>query len=548
MDVVRQEKEVTTERSVETQTVQEMDVEEPLLKGCLKKSLANKIRNSKVRTPKSSHKSRSKTPPFNSKKCTPKSSRKKSAPRSTKKKVLKKTIVSKTKYIGPNVITRVTKTMSKTTTTTKSTPRRRGTPRQSKKIRVLAKQHENILTELSTQNKFKFPSNKPIPFRAWKADQFVIDTLIKRGGFVYMGEPVKDGREDYPSSLYDAIKSGEITGEPCLYIADDDDGRAFAGLSQNHLISSLPNADKSLTKVFQQKMFNDYSWFPKCYTVPQEKEELFKFANQNPNSYWICKPRDSYGGFGMCVYQAGSDEFNKVVSERKTEMVVQRYMQNPYLFADKYKFHFRCYMVVTNARNPLKAHLWRNYQVQFATHKFDLAQIEKEFNKYSHITNYKVNNEKKNRSNLFAHKSGIGVGSEWSMETFVNYMKKNEPRFDEIQFWISLEEIAKVVAKEITSSKFVVKGFEKQGAKLTNHFELYGLDVLMDENLNLALTEANTQPGLDDTDPKILPGGAIHPEVVRANDITAGVINDTLTLLGVTNDKRSFFSEMIKLW
>jgi len=532
MDVEQRES-TTTETTVtleEVQTMEAMDLDEPLLKGCLKKTLVGKL-GSRKRTPRTSRKSRSKTPPINSKKCTPKSSRKKSTPSSSKKKVLKKTTV-------------VTKTSKITKTTTYNTR----TPRQSNnpKIKMLAKSHEVVLTELSSENKYQFPTTSPIPFRAWKADQFVIDTLTKRG-MKYCGEPVKDGREDYPASMYDAIKAGEVTGAPCLYIADDDDGRALAGLSVNHIISSLPNADKALTKVYQQTMFNTYNWFPHCYTVPDENNNLFKFATENPNSYWICKPRDSYGGFGMCVYRAGSEEFKKLINERKTQMVVQRYMENPYLFAGLYKFHLRCYMVVTNARNPLKAYLWRNYQVQFCTHRFDLNEVEKKFNKYCHITNYKVNNEKKNKEYLLKDKPGIGVGSEWSMETFVNYMKENDSRFNEEAFWTKLKEIAKVVAKQITSSKYVVKGFEKQGAKATNHFELYGLDVLVDENLNLALTEANTQPGLDDTDPKILPGGKIHPEVVRANDITAGVINDTITRCGFA-DEQPYFSEMIELW
>jgi len=514
--------------------VESMDLDEPLLKGCLKKILVRKL-GSRKRTPRRSRNSRSKTPPINSKKCTPKSPRTKSPPASSYKKVLKKTTV-------------VTK-LYKTTKTTKTTYNAR-TPGQSNnpKIKVLpvAETHEFVLTELSSENKYKLPTTSPIPFRAWKADQFVIDTLRKRG-MQYLGEPIKDGREDYPASMYDAIKAGEVTGAPCLYISDDDDGRALCGLSQNHIISSLPNADKALTNVYQQTMFKGYSWFPHCYTVPNENKTLFKFAIENPNSYWICKPRDSSGGFGMCVYRAGSEEFKKLINERKTQMVVQRYMENPYLFAGLYKFHLRCYMVVTNARNPLKAYLWRNYKVQFCTHKFNLNQIEKKFNKYCHITNYRVNNEKKNKEYLLKDKPGMGIGSEWSMETFVNYMKANDSRFDEEAFWTKLKEIAKVVSKEITSSKGVVKGFEKQAAKVTNHFELYGLGVLVDENLNLALTKANTQPGLDDTDPIILSGGKIHPEVVRANDITAGVINDTITLCGFA-DKQPYFSEMMKLW
>jgi len=229
--------------------------------------------------------------------------------------------------------------------------------------------------------------------------------------------------------------------------------------------------------------------------------------------------------------------------DRKSQFVVQKYMHNPYLFAGLYKFHVRCYMVITHAE-PVRAHLWKNAQIQFSTHKFDLSQIEKNFNKYSHITNWKVNNEKKNRKFVLEDKPGIGQGTEWTIAKFIQYMEKNEPKFSAVQFWAELEKIGKVVAQKLMSSRYVQKAF-KGKAMLHNHFEIYGLDILMDENCKLSMTEANTQPGLDFSDPQLKKGVYVE-EVSKANDVTAGIINDTITLLGLDNRKR-FFSPFIRL-
>jgi len=437
----------------------------------------------------------------------------------------------------------------------KTTPKK-ATPKKTKRSRKIIKT-KKVMTKttktvkrttitqtetriLTTENKVKINKKN---FFAWKDDEFVID-ILQRRGWNYLGEPIEDGREDYPHSMYEAKEAGLISKEPCLYWADDDDSRVLQGFSQDHIISSLPNADKALTKNYQQALFDEYDWFPKCFTLPKERQLLIDYVQANPESYWIAKPRDSYGGFGMCVFKALSEEFMHMI-DRRTTFVAQKYMQNPYLFAGKYKFHLRAYMVVTHAYNPLRAYLWKNAQIQFSTHPFDLSQIENNFNKYSHITNYKVNNEKKNRKYLIEDKAGIGMGSEWGVAKFFEHMNKHAPNFNEEKFWDDLTNIAKVVSYKLTSSRKVSKSFKQGKAYPTNHFEIYGLDIIMDEHCNLALTEANTQPGLDFTDP-VMPNGIFNPEIVRANDITAGIVNDSITLLGL-DEGRKLFSPFIDL-
>jgi len=380
-------------------------------------------------------------------------------------------------------------------------------------------------------------------------DEYVIETLKARG-WEYLGEPVKDGRENYPSSLYTAVSNGELMSDDVLFWADDDDSKVLKGVSGNHLISSIPNADKALTKIYQQTMFEQFEWFPKCFTLPSQKSDLLDYMNTNPESFWILKPKDSYGGFGMNVFKANSEAFKDQVLNRKTPFVMQKYMKNPYLLAGLYKFHFRAYMIVTNVKNPFRAYLWKSCQLQFCTHQFNLSQIEGQFNKYSHITNYKVNNEKKNKAFVCQNKPGIGSGTEWGIKKFFEYMKQNEPRFSPDQFWHELEAIARVVARKLTTNKHVAKAFNPTArlakpARTANHFEIYGLDILMDDQCRLSMTEANTQPGLDYTDPT-LPDGSFQPEVINANDITQGIIHDTITLLEL-DDGKEFHAPLIPL-
>jgi len=443
----------------------------------------------------------------------------------------------------------------------KSTPKKRKrTPktmsakkRSTKKVKTtIVKNHSRLREKkqiakmpekkLNKEHKVVLPTGCR-RFYAWETEDPTLISTLKESKWEFLGDPVEDGREDYPSSMYEALSDGKIDLGPCLIWADDDDSKVLQGVSEFHLISSIPLAAKSLTKSYQQKMFGEYSWFPKCFTVPKETHLLNKELEENPTSYWICKPDDGYGGNRMCVYKAGSEEFNSTIMKRKTTLVVQRYMHNPYLFAGLYKFHFRCYMVISNVQ-PLRAYLWKNCQIQFATHRFDLSKVEKDFNKYCHITNYKVNNEGKNTKYALEDKPGIGKGTEWSFESFTNHMAKECPAFSPEKFWTDLAAVAKIVSSKIVGSKWVQRSLRKSNFS-NNHFEIFGLDILMDENLNLAMTEANTQPGLDDTNP-IMKDNWENPEIHRANDITHGIIKDTLALI-LDDSRHAFFSEMIPL-
>jgi hypothetical protein len=44
-------------------------------------------------------------------------------------------------------------------------------------------------------------------------------------------------------------------------------------------------------------MFQNYKWFPQCYTLPREKNDLKKkIKDSKKRTFWICKPARGYGG------------------------------------------------------------------------------------------------------------------------------------------------------------------------------------------------------------------------------------------------------------
>lgn len=378
--------------------------------------------------------------------------------------------------------------------------------------------------KLTSEGKYKI---QKLRFRAWKSDQTQISVLKKRG-WHYVGEPLKNGRLDYPKCMFAARKQKKLEKKDCLILGDDDCGNVFAGYSNKVVCSVIPGSHKAENKVEQANMFSNCKFFPKCYTLPKELKKLKSvIKKENEDTFWICKPADSCGGRAVKVYNGKSKEM-KTLFKRKTPFIVQRYISDPYLMVGRFKFHIRSYLLISNV-SPLRAYLYKDGQVLFSTVPFDLKKVGDKFDKYRHLTNYSISNEKKNHRNMFKNKPGIGIGTEWTSREFFDYLNQNEPRWSENKYWNDIASISKKIALCITNNKHVKK--EMNNANVENHFELFAIDVMMNKDFELTISEFNTQPGMDLLSEK-MDNGVFNPHNVQSNLIALGVLNDVYTKMG----------------
>lgn len=368
-------------------------------------------------------------------------------------------------------------------------------------------------------------------FRCWRSDAYVIELLQKRG-MVWRGEPCEvEGRNTYLKKFRQRRRNNEIDQRRCLWWTDDGDPGVLHGFSERHVIAGFPGMEKATTKCEQCKLYGDQDWFPKCYSLPEQQQEIKAFIDQNPDSYWIMKPNDAYGGRRIVVYKALSQELNHVIDNPKWKnFVIQRYMDDP-LLIEGYKFHIRAYCVVTRiSETTIQSYLYRLGQVEFATHLFDLAQVGKEFNKYCHITNMCVNTEKQNMKYYKKDKPGVGVGTEWGLQKLLDLLPEYLPDFSEENFWHQMRDITETSVRNLCNHSEVQR-FVPKGHPGCN-FQLFGLDILMNRDGKLFLTEINTRPGMDYTD-EILADGLKVPNVIEGNRVTRNIVNDTLTLIDI---------------
>ncbi|KAL8619043.1 hypothetical protein ACOMHN_020741 [Nucella lapillus] len=208
---------------------------------------------------------------------------------------------------------------------------------------------------------------------------------------------------------------------------------------------------------------NDYTKYVKVYESMRQKGD-------QKTSFWICKPADLSRGRGIFIFRDLSDllyDFNAVV---------QQYIDNPLLIGG-YKSDLRIYVAVTSFQ-PLKVYVHEEGIVRFSTEKFDLSSTK---NIFAHLTNTSIN---KHSPGYTEDKERVGPGCKWTLTELRRYFLSNN--INDHMLW---RRIVNIVILTI-----LVQAPQVQ--KVENCFELYGFDILVDENLKPWLLEVNFSPSL----------------------------------------------------
>jgi tubulin polyglutamylase TTLL4 len=239
---------------------------------------------------------------------------------------------------------------------------------------------------------------------------------------------------------------------------------------------------------------------PKSFLIPQDEADLRRDAEQNPGTpekplVYIVKPGASSCGRGIRLFH-GIPPMPRGVGREK-EMVCQRYIGNPLLIYGR-KFDLRLYCVVTSF-DPLRIYLFDEGLVRFAAEKYrgpdqDLDNI------HVHLTNYSVNKtaELSRESNGKDYESDDPLDIKWCISDFKRHLAAHHPlghgAWDRIQ-----AECEDVVIKTFLSIEHSV--IEELGRNCAdrsgrNCFELFGLDLMADDDLRVRLLEVNIMPSL----------------------------------------------------
>ncbi|NXC76350.1 TTLL4 polyglutamylase, partial [Anhinga anhinga] len=231
----------------------------------------------------------------------------------------------------------------------------------------------------------------------------------------------------------------------------------------------------------------EFNFFPQSFILPQDIKLLRKAWEEGASRQkWIVKPPASARGIGIQVIHKWSQ------LPKRRPLLVQRYLHKPYLIGGK-KFDLRIYVYVT-CYDPLRVYLFKDGLVRFASCKYS-SSMKSLSNKFMHLTNYSVN--KKNTDYKSNSDETACQGHKWALKALWNYLTQKGVNSEAI--W---EKIKDIVIKTIIASEPYVNSLVKMYVRRPYCcHELFGFDIMLDENLKPWILEVNISPSLHSNSP-----------------------------------------------
>uniref|UniRef100_A0AAQ6ICX2 Tubulin tyrosine ligase-like family, member 4 n=1 Tax=Anabas testudineus TaxID=64144 RepID=A0AAQ6ICX2_ANATE len=208
----------------------------------------------------------------------------------------------------------------------------------------------------------------------------------------------------------------------------------------------------------------EFNFFPRTFVLPHDIKLLRKaWEDGGSRQKWIIKPPASARGIGIQVIHKWSQ------MPRKRPLLVQKYLHKPYLISGN-KFDLRIYVYVTSY-DPLRIYIFTDGLVRFASCKALKALWQ------------------------YLGSRGINTTLIW-------------------------EKIKDIVIKTIIASEPYVNSLLKMHVRTSySCHELFGFDIMLDENLKPWILEVNISPSL-------------HSNTALDVSIKGQMIRDLLNLAG----------------
>uniref|UniRef100_A0A1Y1KUX1 Tubulin polyglutamylase TTLL4 n=2 Tax=Photinus pyralis TaxID=7054 RepID=A0A1Y1KUX1_PHOPY len=246
---------------------------------------------------------------------------------------------------------------------------------------------------------------------------------------------------------------------------------------------------RNFQKCIHMYGYKEFGFIPRTYVLPQDLKLLrqqWQHKNGEGDEKYIIKPPASARGTGIKVINRWTQ------LPKRMSLVVQEYIANPYLI-NRSKFDLRLYVLVTSF-DPLRIYLYPDGLVRFASVPYSVDSKDLK-DRYMHLTNYSIN---KLSSQYTANEDANACkGHKWTLSTLWEYMEKKGVNTKRL--WKNLQEL--VIKTIITAESTIVPLCRENMNSRYSCYELFGVDVLLDEQLKTWLLEVNISPSLHSQSP-----------------------------------------------
>ena len=260
--------------------------------------------------------------------------------------------------------------------------------------------------------------------------------------------------------------------------------KLFSFQKVNHLINNRIVHRKDLlhkhimrVRKLNKKCNEIFDIMPLTFLLSKEYvnfvEEFQRIKDTDDYNIWIVKPVGKSRGKGIFLINNISD-----VPLNDT-FLVQKYLSNPLLLDDGYKFDMRIYCLVTSV-NPLEMFLYKDgfARVSNELYSMDISNIK------VHLTNAAIQNRQAKKSKNYEKIYG---GSKISLD-MLRYKLRN-------QYGIDFDTAIWPQVKDIITKAFIC--CQNDIPYCPSTFEMFGFDVIIDSNLKCWLLEINSSPSLE---------------------------------------------------
>ena len=275
----------------------------------------------------------------------------------------------------------------------------------------------------------------------------------------------------------------------------------------NHYFGSscLGRKDKlhNHLKVMKRLHGDNFDIAPPTFIIPRDYNELMNnykcCISNNQEGFvptYICKPTASSCGRGIYLVKGLPSNVNT------KPLLVQHYIGNPFLIDDR-KFDFRIYVTLTSI-DPIRLYIFDQGLVRFAAEKYP-GPHDCLANKYMHLTNYSINKSVLNNNEYLECNTDGSLNQpievKWLLSEFMEYLVTSAPSREEgvrrkSHITVQMHDVIIKTILSVETELVCHARSQSPNGIGRESFELYGFDLMIDNEFKVHLIEVNIMPSL----------------------------------------------------